>query len=254
VGNGASPESPTAHDRIALLARQAAAVARKARAHSKSLTGRNFYADKLAELRVDATNAFRELSERTVGDTSALAELIEACFSPWVMPQQRLEAERALTHELKTTWKERSRANLADGNQELFPLNLLVQAKHGYLVTIGRQMNGCYASGWYDASAVMMRRLLEVSIIEAFEGRGLAAKIKNQKGDFLQLSDLIGVSLAEISWNLSRNARTYLPKLRDIGHRSAHGRYFCAQKSDMDKVEQGCRVAVEEFLRLAGLL
>jgi hypothetical protein len=109
-------------------------------------------------------------------------------------------------------------------------------------------------NGWYDACAVMMRRLLEISIIEAFEGRGLAAKVKTAKGDFVQLTELVGAALAETSWNLSRNAKTALPKLRDVGHMSAHGRYFIAQRSDVEKVQPGCRVTVEEFLRLAGLL
>ena len=40
-------------------------------------------------------------------------------------------------------------------------------------------MNGCYSSEWYDASAVMMRRLVEIAIIEAFEKKGVAHKIKD---------------------------------------------------------------------------
>jgi hypothetical protein len=40
-------------------------------------------------------------------------------------------------------------------------------------------MNGAYSAGWYDACAVMMRRLLETVIIEAFEQNGLDQKIKD---------------------------------------------------------------------------
>jgi hypothetical protein len=99
-----------------------------------------------------------------------------------------------------------------------------------------------------------MRRLLEAAIIEAFQAKNIAAKIKNDAGDYLQLTDLIKKALAEPSWSLSRNSRRALPRLRDLGHMSSHGRYFTAQKSDVDVVRQEFRVALEEFLRHADLL
>jgi hypothetical protein len=136
----------------------------------------------------------------------------------------------------------------------LFPLSLLAKTRRGYLITIGRQMNGCFESGWYDACAVMMRRLLETAIIEAFEAKQLDGRIKTQQGDFIQLTALIAAALSETAWNLSRNTKQALPYLRDIGHISAHSRRFTAQKGDIEKVQPHCRIAVEEFLHLAGLL
>ena len=115
-------------------------------------------------------------------------------------------------------------------------------------------MNGAYANGWYDAAAVMMRRLLEISIIEAFEAKSVAHKIKTNNGDYFQLTDLIRCAISEQAFQLSRNTRTMLPKLRDIGHLSAHSRYFHATREDVEKNQQGFRVALEEFLRHAGLL
>ncbi len=244
----------TPQKRLAHLAEEAVAVASRARKSKKRLSGNNFYAEKLARLRADAANVFRELSARSAGDASALAEMIENCFSVDAAPRERLESKRGLVFALSTTWRSTPPAGTSRGDDELFPLVLLEQAKRGYLVAIGRQMNGCFTAGWYDASAVMMRRLLETSIIEAFEGRGIAAKIKNTSGDFVQLTELIDKALAEDSWNLSRNTRKVAASLRDLGHMSAHGRYFHAQKSDVEKSRAGCRVAIEEFLRLSGLL
>jgi hypothetical protein len=57
----------------------------------------------------------------------------------------------------------------------------------------------------------MMRRLLETSIIEAFEADHMDDKVKNAQGDFFQLSDLVGVALAKTSWNLSRNTKKRCP-------------------------------------------
>jgi hypothetical protein len=235
------------------LVQEALAVARKARRHRHSLSGDNFYGNKLAQLRADATNAFSELSEATVGDTSALAELIEGVFSADTTKDRRVAASRELSHALRTKWKQ-TRATISTPGNELFPLALIARTKRGYLLTIAKQMNGCFREGWYDGCAVMMRRLVEIVLIEAFEHQGVAHKVKDAAGNYLHLSDLIGRALAEPNFKLSRNSKTELPKLRDIGHRSAHGRHFTAQPSDIAKVGGGVRVVVEEFLYHAGLL
>jgi hypothetical protein len=235
------------------LLREALSVTRTARRHRKSLNGDNYYGNKLAQLRTEATNAFADLSEVSVGDTSALAELIESVFSGDSSRENRLASSRELSHALRTKWKQPKPPASKPGN-ELFPLALITQTKRGYLLTITIEMNGCFREGWYDGCAVMMRRLVEIVLIEAFEHQGVADNAKDAAGNYLHLSDLIGHALVEPKFKLSRNARTELPKLRNIGHRSAHGRYFTAQLADIQKVEDGVRVVVEEFLNHAGLL
>jgi Domain of unknown function (DUF4145) len=245
-------ESPQA--RILELASAAEELARTAKRNGKTLTGLNFYGNKLVQLRTDANVAFRSLSAESVGDISALAELVDACFDPKIAAADRRQAVQQLRLELSTRWAHAAPIGVKGEEDALFPLALLQVTRRTYLAHIGRQMNGCFVQGWYDACAVMMRRLMEAAIIEAFEGKGIADNAKNVKGDYLQLSDLIDRALGEKTWNLSRNTKTYLPKMRDVGHMSAHGRYFTAQRSDIEKVQQGCRIVVEEFLRIAGLL
>ena len=227
-------------------------VARTARKNRASLTGLNFYADKLARLRTDATVVFQQLDDPSVGDISAVAEMIQLTFAADTDFKRRAAVARELVHELRTRkWRGGAPETEAEN---IFPLSLLVKSRRGYLVTVGRQMNGCFDSAWYDGCAVMMRRLLETVIIEAFEAKKIDGKIKNAQGEFFQLTDLIGAALSETAWNLSRNTKKALPQLRDIGHISAHSRRYTAQKSDIEKVQPLCRVAVEEFLHLAGLL
>ena len=139
-------------------------------------------------------------------------------------------------------------------DEGVFPLSIIAQANRGYLVTVGRQMNGCYTSGWYDGAAVMMRRLIEIAIIEAFEGKNVAASIRDADGNYLQLTELVSKTLVEPGLTLSRNAKRSLPRLRDVGHMSAHGRYYTAKKDDIEMVRDGCRIVVEELLHHAGLL
>lgn len=241
----------TASERLGQLAREAIATTKKAKRHRKSLDGDNFYANKLATLRADATNAFRDLAPTTAGDSAAIAELLQIVFSPSADAKARNNATQELSYNLRTTWRSAAAPQEDEG---LFPLSLLAQANRGYLVTIGRQMNGAYGMNWYDAAAVMMRRLVEMAIIEAFEAKGIGARLKDSGGNYLQLSDLVSRALVEPSFNLSRNAKKALPSLRDLGHMSAHGRYFTAQKSDIDAVRSGCRVVIEEFLHHAALL
>jgi hypothetical protein len=238
--------------RLQQIVDEAIVVARTARKNRASLNGMNFYADKLAKLRTDATLVFGELGEPSVGDISAVAEMIQLTFAPDTDIKKRVPVARELTHELQTRkWKSSPIEAVADN---LFPLSLLSKTRRGYLIAIGRQMNGCFESGWHDACAVMMRRLLETVIIEAFEAKKIDHKIKNPQDEFFQLTALIAAALSEKSWNLSRNTKEALPRLRDVGHKSAHSRRFTAQKSDIDKVQADCRVALEEFLHLADLL
>jgi hypothetical protein len=129
----------------------------------------------------------------------------------------------------------------------------LVRSTRGYLEKITHQINGAYTNGWYDASAVMIRRLIETLIIETFESHNIANKIKNSSGDFFYLSDLISITLSETSWNLSRNSKQSLPKLKDIGDKSAHSRRYNAVRHDIDKIISDLRVAVQELVYLSKL-
>ena len=250
-----SKESPTPQIILVELVDKALSVAKTARKNNKTLSGVNFYATKMADLRADATNAFARLSTRSVGDTSALAELLQKVFSTDASSKDRVQAARDLQFAMKTTLAEVSVESSHLEEAGVFPLVTLNETKRGYLVSIGRQGNGCYVSGWFDSCAVMMRRLLESVIIEAFEARGIDQKIKDStSGDFLQLTALINAALAETSWNLPRNVRRELPNLRDLGHRSAHNRYYLAKKPDIDQVLGGYRETIEAFLHLAKLL
>lgn len=123
----------------------------------------------------------------------------------------------------------------------------------GYIEKITNQANGCYEKGWYDACAVMVRRLIETLIIEAYEKNSISHKIQNANGDFYYLRDLIGHCLSETSWNLSRNCKQALPKLKDIGDKSAHSRRYIAQRGDIDPLLADIRLVVQELLYLAGL-
>ena len=183
-----------------------------------------------------------------------MAEMIGNVFNSTTSPNRRGSNAQDILFSLRTTWRNSPGISVSTGPDPIFPMTLLAQTNRGYLTAIGRQMNECFRSRHYDASAVMMRRLLEASIIEAFEARGIAAKIIDSDGNYLHLTNIVQKAIAETSWNLSKNTKKFLPQLRDVGHRSAHGRYYTAQEADILNVQPGIRVVVEEFLHLAKLL
>ena len=137
-------------------------------------------------------------------------------------------------------------------NQHVLP-HSLVSGTRVYIEKVVFQINGSYENGWFDGCAVMMRRLIETLIIEVFEAHGLSANIQNADGEFLQLKDLIHKTLTEKSWNLDRDSKKALPKLKTIGDKSAHGRRFNAHREDIDKVALDFRIVCQDLIYLANL-
>lgn len=127
----------------------------------------------------------------------------------------------------------------------------MVRGTRGYIERVAHQVNGSYANGWYDACAVMLRRLLETLIIECYETHKIGHSIKDQSGNYLFLKDLVDLMLAEKSWTLGRAVRGILPKLKELGDKSAHNRRYNAHREDIDKHLKDLRDTIQELLALA---
>src|SRR5258706_15276262 len=137
-------------------------------------------------------------------------------------------------------------------NEFMLP-HAMVKGTRGYIERVVFQINGCYEKGWFDGCAVMMRRLIETLIIECFEKHHIAHKIKNNpNGDFLYLRDLIEKLLQEPTWNIGRNAKQALPKLKNVGDQSAHSRRYNAHREDIEKLADDFRTVCQELIYLAG--
>lgn len=141
---------------------------------------------------------------------------------------------------------------LASESQQVIPLSVIRNTR-GYLEKVANQVNGSYEQGWFDACAVMVRRLVETLIIEVFEHHHIDYKIQDPNGDFLPLKDLVNLTLNETTWNLTRNTKQGLPKLKSVGDLSAHSRRYVAHRPDIDKIINDLRVVVQELVYLADL-
>jgi hypothetical protein len=136
--------------------------------------------------------------------------------------------------------------------EQVFPFSI-VRGTEYYIEKVAQEINGTYERGWFDACAVMIRRLLETLIIEVYEAYGISHNIKNSAGDFRVLDNLIDIIVKETTFNLSRNSKRALPKLKDVGNLSAHSRRFLAHVSDIDRNREDLRVVIQELVHLARL-
>lgn len=134
-------------------------------------------------------------------------------------------------------------------HSDFFPIELFDNTR-GYLKNIANQTLASYNKGIYDGCSVLARKLIEILIIECFERHGNENLIKKADGTFFYLSDLITEFLKEPNWNIGRNAKAGLPKIKKLGDQSAHNRRYIARKNDLDSIKDDLRVVIEELIHL----
>jgi len=129
----------------------------------------------------------------------------------------------------------------------------LFENTRGYMLQVVDQINLCYEHTCYDACAVMIRRLIEILIIETYDKYNIESEICDSDNNFFFLDELISRFISASHWKIGRNTKSGLKKLKTIGDQSAHSRRYNAKRSYIDTVAQDLRVVTEELLYLSGL-
>lgn len=124
----------------------------------------------------------------------------------------------------------------------------IVQDAPYYIKGLTKQTAQCYECALYDATLVLMRKLVETLIIETFERYGIDDSIKDANGEFLFLSSLISKYENSGKWNVSRNLNKNIEKVKKYGDLSAHNRRFQAKKSDIDDFKFELRQVIQEMI------
>lgn len=122
-----------------------------------------------------------------------------------------------------------------------------------YLEKLCHQINGTYEYGFYDASAVLCRRLMESLIVEVYIHKGLHAEIK-PGGAFFMLDALIAHIRNHPTIVLSRNAPKTMEVVKQLGDTAAHDRTYVTQVKDIDDVKAPYRRLIQELMSLAGVM
>lgn len=242
-------------------AQEACEAAKKAAKHKASLKGDNFYGNKFHSATISLSQTHSKLKKVIAAgnleesEAGKLSSNIEIIKSTSAKPTQRTEALKQIRFVCQSELLpsiENLTADPVPETEQVLPM-AVVQGTRGYIERVVLQANGCYEHQWFDACAVMIRRLVETLIIEVYEKHKKEAEIQDHDRNYLMLSHLVEKILANKSWSLGRETKPSLPQLKSLGDRSAHNRRYVAKKRDIDNVLPGLRVVVDDLLHLANL-
>ena len=127
-----------------------------------------------------------------------------------------------------------------------------VQGTRIYLEQLVYQLNGSYESGFYDACAVLCRRLMESLIIEVYISQKRQHEIQNN-GAFLFLDALVKYIDADKTITLGRNTPKTMSEIKQLGDTAAHDRVYITKKEDIDDIKAKYRRLISDLLVASGV-
>jgi hypothetical protein len=127
-----------------------------------------------------------------------------------------------------------------------------VQGTRPHLEQLVKQINGAYNYQFYDSSTVLIRRLLESLIIEAFIHKKLVNDIR-VNNTFLMLDKLIVKISSHPQIVLGRNTPKSMDAIKGLGDTAAHDRTYITTKPDIDDLKPQIRRTIKELLILANI-
>ena len=166
------------------------------------------------------------------------------------------EGEYLLLPKAREKWEGSITGLEYDENQIEYENELLDEklfcGKRGFLDKLIQQINHCYEAHCYDACAVCMRRVFEITLILAYEKLGIQDEIKKD-GEYMMLERIVANAINNKTLGLSRLKKEY-DLIREIGNYAAHRILYNTRKKDIDDIKQIFRVCLEELYYKAGLL
>lgn len=126
--------------------------------------------------------------------------------------------------------------------------------KRNYLTRLIQQINSSYKNNCYDACAILMRRLFEISLILAYQNLKIEDTIKFPDGRYFMLEGIVNNAKGNGTLNLPSRIRNDLDTFREVGNLSAHNITYTAGQKDIDDIRIRYRVMLEELYNKAGLI
>jgi hypothetical protein len=157
-----------------------------------------------------------------------------------------------LLAELESTYAPFIGAPIVEIKDSLLPSDWVTGTRR-YLEKLVIQINGSYQYGFFDACAVLARRLMESLIIEIYICQKRHSDIQ-ANGIFLGLEALIGIISSDTNVPLSRSIPATMRLVKDLGDVAAHDRTYLSRKDDIDDLKQRYRRMIAELLRLSGIV
>lgn len=138
-------------------------------------------------------------------------------------------------------------------DDSLLPEILFNEVKRQYLVKAAQQINAAYENNLFDACALMMRRLLEILLIDCFEAKKIQEKVKDDEGNYQNLKTLINKAKTYSEIPISNDAKKDIDSFRELGNLSAHRVRYNCRRDDIRTLRVEYRAVIEELLYVSDL-
>lgn len=122
-----------------------------------------------------------------------------------------------------------------------------------YISRLLPQLNGAFDNGWYEATAMILRRLVETLIIELYTRRSCQSEIQDKTtNEYLMLKALIDKLNGDPRFGMQSRVITGLKAVKDLGDIAAHDFKIRIRKTDLDRIQTSTRVAIERLIFVIG--
>ena len=137
-------------------------------------------------------------------------------------------------------------------SSEYIPSDILDRMPH-YIVRLVPQINGAYEHEWYEAAAMILRRLVETLIIELYSRRGWTIEVQDPATkEYLLLQALIDKINGDPRLHMQRRTIEGLKKVKELGDTAAHDFKIRIRKSDLDRIQSAVRLSIERLIFTIG--
>lgn len=157
------------------------------------------------------------------------------------------------TSSLRSMFPNLSESEEIISDDSLLPEVLLKETRRQYLIKAAQQINAAYENNLFDACALMMRRLLEILLIQCFEAKGLSEQVQDDDGTYQNLKTLINKAKSTSEIGLSSDAKKDIHSFRELGNLSAHRVMYNCRRDDIRALRVEYRAVIEELLYASNL-
>ena len=146
----------------------------------------------------------------------------------------------------------RKAATTKSSSSEYIPMEILDRMPE-YIQRLVPQINGAYDNEWYEASAMVLRRLVETLIIELYSRRGWTSEVQDpDTKEFQLLKTLIDKINGDKRLHMQRRTIEGLNKVKELGDTAAHDFKIRIRKIDLDGIQYSVRTTLERLIFTIG--
>lgn len=248
----AKTKPQTAGRRFITLSEAARNALNKARRNRHSLSGSGYYArnylQRVASVQDEGRRICVALEARNEKDR---AQLLAAALDSLSSGSDSFDEAATKLNRLRTVWystilphAEGSGIGISD-----HPYYLPPELRHLLPHLCGQvfdQVQGCFSFQFWDAQLVMLRKLAESLIIDGYEKAGRQNEIIINN-NYLPFGDLLGKAKSGALFTLSRDSKSALDSVKQLGDNAAHNPRFIAKRSDVEKIQHSSRILLEDL-------